>query len=169
MLELNSTRWSELSHAYGTAGDIPALLRGLEALPPSVDESEPWFSLWSALAHQGDVFPASFAAVPHVVCALESGPERADATYFQFPAWVEICRQKNDVSVPPDLAPAYFDALAKLPRLVAAAAEREWDESFLQCALAAVAAAKGSASVAESALELSSDVAEEFLEWFCSR
>jgi hypothetical protein len=121
------------------------------------------------LAHQGDVYTASFAAVPHVVHALSSASDRADATYFQFPAWVEVCRKKAGVEIPLDLQTAYFDALAKLPALVAAAATREWDADFLTCALAAVAAAKGQTAVAEVVLELTPEIAEEFLEWFSQR
>jgi hypothetical protein len=169
MLALDSPRWSELRHAYGAASDIPDLLRQLKALPPSENDNEPWFTLWSALAHQGDVYSASFAAVPHVVKALASAPADAHFTYFQFPAWIEACRQKQQVSVPPDLAPAYHAALAQLPALVAAAAERPWDEGFLRCALSAVAAAKGSGIVAEAVQELSPEVAEEFMEWFYNR
>lgn len=169
MLSLESPRWSELEHVYGTASDIPPLLAQLSSLPGSSGESEPWFSLWSALAHQGDVYDASFAAVPYVVQALASAPLRAEAVYFQFPAWVEICRSKNRVEVPEDLAGPYFEALSKLPFLVAAASAREWDAEFLQCALSAIAAAKGATAVAETAQELSPSVAEEFLEWFYER
>jgi hypothetical protein len=50
MLRLDSSRWSELRHAYGVALDTPALLRQLHSLPDSSGESEPWFSLWSSLA-----------------------------------------------------------------------------------------------------------------------
>ena len=57
MLSLDDTQWAELSHAYGRASDIPALLRQLYALPHASGQEEPWFSLWSALAHQGDVYP----------------------------------------------------------------------------------------------------------------
>jgi hypothetical protein len=169
MLDLDSPRWSELKHAYGTASDIPALLRQLGSLPSGDGEREPWFSLWSALAHQGDVYSASFAAVPHVVRALASAPAVAHATYFHFPAWVEICRAKNSIPVPQDLAPAYFEALSRLPSLVAAAASRAWDADFLSCALSAVAAAKSQSAVAEAVLELSPQVAEEFMEWWFSR
>src|SRR5690348_14783407 len=93
MLNLDSSRWADLQHAYGAASDTPDLLRQLQSLPDSVGESQPWFSLWSSLAHQGDVYPASFAAVPHVVDALATRPESAPAVFFQFPAWVEICRR----------------------------------------------------------------------------
>jgi hypothetical protein len=93
-LALDSRRWYELEHAYGKAADIPALLQQLADRPPSSGEGGPWFQLWSALAHQDDVYSASFAAVPHVVRAMAVAPTRADAGYFQFPAWVEISRQR---------------------------------------------------------------------------
>jgi hypothetical protein len=86
MLSLDSSRWGELRHAYGPASDIPPLLQQLQSLPDSTGESEPWFTLWSSLAHQGDVHSASFAAVPHVVDALAAQPSAATATYFHFPA-----------------------------------------------------------------------------------
>jgi hypothetical protein len=169
MLALDSSRWSELQHAYGPATDIPQLLRQLATLPESEGQKEPWFSLWSALAHQGDVYSASFAAVPHIVSALSSAPQRASFVYFQFPAWVEICRQKAGISVPPDLDLAYRSALEQLPGLAAAAATREWNADFLACALAAIAAAKGSGDVAEAVMELSPEVSAEFLAWFHAR
>ena len=169
MLSLESHRWAELSHAYGTAGDIPALLRQLDDLPSSSNDAEPWFTLWSALAHQGDVYSASFAAIPHIVSALASAPEKADHSYFQFPAWVEICRAKNQVEIPEDLRSAYFEALSKLPGLVAAASTRPWQPGFLACTLAAVAAAKGQPAMAEAVLELTPEVAQDFMEWFFER
>ena len=168
-LSLDSPRWGELEHAYGRASDIPDLLRQLVSLPSSADDQEPWFSLWSALAHQNDVYSASFAAVPHVVRALTTSPSTADFTYFQFPAVVEAWRQQKDVAIPDDLRGDYFAALAALPSLVAQAAEREWDEGFLVCALSAVAAAKGFGNVAEAVLEMTPKVADEFIEWFFSR
>jgi hypothetical protein len=103
VLGLESPRWSELTHAYGVATDIPELLRQLESLPPSGGDAEPWFSIWSSLAHQGTIYPASFAAVPWVVDFLARAPANGDFSYFQFPAWVEICRLKSGVPIPPDL------------------------------------------------------------------
>ena len=168
-LALDSPRWGELEHAYGRASDIPDLLRQLVSLPSSADDQEPWFSLWSALAHQNDVYSASFAAVPHVVKALATSPSTADSTYFQFPAVVEAWRQQKGVVIPVDLRADYFAALAALPSLVAQAAEREWDGGFLACALAAMAAAKGFGKVAEAVIEITPEVADEFKEWFFSR
>lgn len=169
MLSLDSQKWSELKHAYGSASNIPDLLRQLETLPASEGDKEPWFSLWSSLAHQGDVYSASFAAVPYVVQALKQSPTTADFAYFQFPAWVEICRQKNSIQVPKDLETSYFASLKLLPSLVAVAAEREWDSKLLCCVLSAIAASKGFGSVAEAVMEINTDVAEEFMEWFYNR
>jgi hypothetical protein len=165
MLSLNDSRWNELEHAYGNASDIPELLKQLFTLPAADGNAEPWFSLWSALAHQGDVYSASFAAVPHVIAALATDPIKAGSTYFQFPAWVECCRIKKEVPIPSDLIWDYKLALSQLPRLVADASKRSWDEGFLQCALGAIAVAKGQAVVAEAAMELNSETAERFLKW----
>ncbi|MER5278836.1 hypothetical protein ABT025_24220 [Streptomyces sp. NPDC002809] len=54
------TDWSQLSHAYGSAEDIPALLDRIASDPASGH----WSDLWSALCHQGSVYSASFAALP---------------------------------------------------------------------------------------------------------
>jgi hypothetical protein len=170
MLSLDSPEWKNLRHAYGSANDIPALLQQLRDLPSSEGDTEPWFTLWSALAHQGDVYSASFAAVPYVVEFLAQDPQRADHSYFQFPAWVEICRAKNGIDVPAELAQTYTAALARLPGLVAVAASRRLDPALLACALSALAAANGQPEMAEAALELSSpEAASEFLEWTLSR
>jgi hypothetical protein len=76
---------------------------------------------------------------------------------------------KKNVEIPEDLRSAYFESLAQLPSLVGQASGRQWDPGFLACALAAVAAAKGQPGVAEAALELTPEVAQEFIEWFFER
>jgi hypothetical protein len=170
MLGLESPRWAELRTAYGTAADVPQLLRDLDSVPNSQDDrDEPWFGIWSALAHQGDVYSASFAAVPHVVRVLASAPDRAGYQYFAFPAWVEICRQRTGEPIPEDLRDPFFAALAQLPALAGAAAAQPWDEAMLQSVLGAIAVTKGSVDVAEAAFELTPEVAREFLDWFARR
>ncbi|GAA0221248.1 hypothetical protein GCM10010492_19210 [Saccharothrix mutabilis subsp. mutabilis] len=56
------TDWSTLTHAYGTAEDIPALLDRLATEPDDAG----WSDLWSALCHQGTTYPASRAALPRL-------------------------------------------------------------------------------------------------------
>jgi hypothetical protein len=53
------TDWSRVSHAYGTAHDIPALLDGAGSEPTDEVLGE----LWSRLRHQGTVYTASYAAL----------------------------------------------------------------------------------------------------------
>jgi hypothetical protein len=166
VLNLGSPRWQELEHAYGSAKDIPALLDQIAQFPEDKVDSGPWFQLWSALAHQGDVYSASFAAVPHVIAALDKSPTKAHESYFHFPAWVEICRARQEVTVPAELQESYFKSLGKLPQLAALAATNAWSLGFLACALSAAAAAKGQHAVAEAILEMAEEgTAEQFLQW----
>jgi hypothetical protein len=165
MLPLDSVRWSSLNHAYGSAADIPKLLRQLESLPPCVAYGdEPYFSLWSALCHQGDVYTASFAAVPRVVNAISHDPQHAPLTLLQIVTCIEIARsQKNGPDVPPDLLADYSESLAQIPDLVARAAKANWNDIYCPVALAAVAAAKGFCSLAEALLELDPPSINDFL------
>jgi len=167
MIPLESPRWSELQDAYGSAEGIPALLRQVEAFPfPEKYDEEPWFSLWSALCHQGDVYSASFAAVPHIVRIAGSDPKRATSSFFQLPACIEIARKKNGVDLPEDLREPYFAALSQLPSIVGSASAGNWDSGMLQSALAAIAVVKGTPEVAEAVLELNPETATKFMEWF---
>ncbi|WP_042725347.1 hypothetical protein [Chthoniobacter flavus] len=166
MIPLDSPRWSELEHAYGAADDIPPLLRQLESFPVSCGDSEPWFTLWSSLCHQDDVYPASFAAVPHIIRILATAPTRASFSFFQLPTCIEIARARDGFPIPDDLRQPYFDSLQQFPSLVAASATRPWDENLMCCGLSAIAAAKGFPSVANALQELTPKTAERFMDWF---
>jgi hypothetical protein len=165
MLPYDCERWSELSHAYGPATDIPQLLAQLESLPPDGgSEAEPYFSLWSALCHQGDVYDGSYAAMPHIVRIIATTPERVPWTLFQMIACIEIARVKGrGPTVPADLQHDCSTALTRIPHLVAAAARANWDHWYCGAALAAVAAAKGFCGLAEAVLELDPDTTKDML------
>src|SRR5258708_7117705 len=66
-----------------------------------------WFHLWSALCHQGDVYPASFAAVPHFVQTLADHIVCACFDFFLLPASIDLARHRRGVSVPAGLADDY--------------------------------------------------------------
>jgi len=57
------TDWNAVEHAYGKASDLADLLHRMTPDP----RSEVWGELWSRLCHQGTVYPASFAALPHLL------------------------------------------------------------------------------------------------------
>ncbi|MFI7502728.1 hypothetical protein ACIBVL_30490 [Streptomyces sp. NPDC049687] len=68
------TDWSQLRHAYGPADDVPGLFARLDGGP---GDKEIWHELWSALCHQGDVYGASFAALP-VLTDIATGRAAGD-------------------------------------------------------------------------------------------
>ncbi len=167
MLQLEDPRWSTLSHAYGVAGDIPKLLRDLTAATEPKDgyRDEPWFSLWSSLCHQGDVYDASYAALPHIVeigCNTK-GP--IDFSFFQLPAAIEIARDNGSgPPVPDDLAAAYSEGLARLIECTMLHGNDPWDQSTLLSAMCAQAVAKGHTKVAEAIMNFDEEVITRLIE-----
>lgn len=61
--------WDALEHAYGPATTTPAYLRALLAMDPTV-RSKAVEHLWSAVTHQGTVYPATAAAAPFLLSIL---------------------------------------------------------------------------------------------------
>ncbi|MGD1926345.1 MAG: hypothetical protein ACFB03_19485 [Paracoccaceae bacterium] len=161
MLQLADPRWSTLTHAYGSASDIPGLLSDLasETEPKEGYESEPWFSLWSRLCHQGDVYDASYAALPHIVDIACSAKGPIDFSFLQLPAAIEIARKNgNGPSVPPDLANSYSEAVARLMECTALHRAAPWDQNMLISAMCAQAVAKGHTKVAEAIMNLDEEL-----------
>jgi len=132
-------------------------------------DGTPWFDLWSALCHQGDVYPASFAATPHIVEALASHPGRASYQFFLLPATVEVARHRRNVPIPKHLEAAYFASLRRLSLVSAQALSRQWDNALCRSVLAALAAAKGHLGTAELLLEVDEEDVGEVLQWHLAR
>ncbi|MFE9688715.1 HEAT repeat domain-containing protein [Micromonospora sp. NPDC005806] len=63
---LEEIDWAGLSHAYGTAEDIPDLLRAL-ASEDEDEVGEAFDEIVGSIFHQGDVYPATVPAVPFLV------------------------------------------------------------------------------------------------------
>ncbi|MFG2639012.1 hypothetical protein ACGFX8_35860 [Streptomyces sp. NPDC048362] len=70
--DLDRTEWSRLRHAYGSAKDVPALLRDL-ASPVEETAAEAEQALWSSIVHQGTVYTATAAAVPFLARLVAEG------------------------------------------------------------------------------------------------
>lgn len=120
MIPLESPRWNELRDAYGPATQIPNLLRELQSdpRPKASSTDEPWFSLWSALCHQGDIYPASYAAVPHIVSTLRNLNPPVAMGFFLLPVCIELARVgEHGPSVPDELARDYHNAVKELAAL----------------------------------------------------
>lgn len=159
MLGLRSPRWKELSHAYGSAQDIPTLLSQLKTAAPKKDyRSEPWFSLWSALCHQGDVYTASYAAVPHIVALASKRPISERADFLLIAAKIEAMHHtKKAPKIPSDLKRAYEDALREGASLAMSCMERDWPEEDFRIILAALAIFRGHVALGNMLLDFDGD------------
>ena len=166
MLSLTDARWSALSDAYGASSSIPKLLVDAENLPEdSNGQTEPYFSLWSALCHQGDVYSASYAALPHLVRIIEANPDKFRWTLLLLVHAIEVARYEGrGPTVPDDLIGSYKEALARVPAMASKLLGRDMGEEELRVILAACASAKGFASIGEAIAELTPDLAKQFLE-----
>ncbi|WP_051275041.1 hypothetical protein [Cellulomonas sp. URHD0024] len=67
------TDWQAVRDVYGSAADIPALLR--DAASTNDWDARAWQELWGRLYHQGSVAPASYVALPALA---EIAASRAD-------------------------------------------------------------------------------------------
>jgi len=159
MLELQSPRWKELSHAYGSAQDIPGLLSQLKNAGPKKDyRSEPWFSLWSALCHQGDVYTASYAAVPHIVALASKRAISERTEFFLIAATIEAMRHtKKAPKIPPDLKRPHEDALREAASLAMGCMERDWPEEDFRVVLGALAIFRGHVALGNMLLDFDGD------------
>ncbi len=78
MLErLDEVPWNTFEHAYGTAEDVPGLLRQLLSPQPKV-RAEAQHTLYGNIFHQGTRFPAAPYVIPFLIqmCAEPTVPER---------------------------------------------------------------------------------------------
>jgi hypothetical protein len=131
MIPLDSPEWSRLNHAYGTAEDLPKLLQVISGEPdetgPSDDEA--WSELWSCLCHQGDVYTASVAAVPHLIQAgLRCTPDRLRPDYILLPVSIEKARMRRPEQLKPGEIPeSYWSSLLLLDSLASAATTADFE------------------------------------------
>lgn len=161
---LAAAHWNTLTHAYGAADDIPAMLDELSNFPP--EGAEPWESLWSALCHQGDVYSASFAATPRIVEALSRAPVEASDSYFHLPTMIEVCRHDRGFEAPEQLHEAYFAAIRRLGEVAAEVATMPGAAADLPVVLAAVAVARGEYGLAKVLTELNETNTDIILKMF---
>ena len=155
MIPLEKAAWREFRHAYGSADDMPELLRQLADFPPEIDSrTEPFYSLWSALCHQDDVYSASYAAIPHIVSCVDRDPKASSLTYFTLPTAIEIGRARNrGPAISEELRPEYFSSLGRLAELAEAELKHEKDALRIRYLRGAIAAGRGDIDLAERIID----------------
>jgi hypothetical protein len=166
MISLNQKEWFVLKDAYGSAQNIPTYLAAVEADPSPKDtyDADPWFSLWSALCHQGDVYSASFAALPHLLRIAKAAQWPFASDLIALPVSIEIARIRKGIQIPPELEGDYRLALKEIPEIVCQNVELAWDHVFTQTATAGLALCQGQVDLAEAIMELGPTTVKRFLE-----
>lgn len=166
MLSLDDPRWSTLKNAYGESSGIPKLIREAEGLPEYVgSEAEPYVSLWSALCHQGSVYTASYAALPHLVRIVEENPAKFRWTLLALVHSIEAGRTSEEApQIPDDLVEAYQLALARIPSIASSLLNGNLSELEIRVVLAACATAKGFSLLGDAITELTPEIAKRLLD-----
>ncbi|SMB94215.1 hypothetical protein [Deinococcus hopiensis] len=156
VLAPDDSRWASLRHAYGSAADVPDLLRQLDGKPAPQGSEEPWFSLWSALCHQGDVYTASYAALPYLMADAARVPPAERLGHLHLAGTIAaLSRAERSPAVPEDLTAAFKDAVHLLGELAIEALVTLpiASEEELSVLLGAVAVAKGQAPLGNLLLQ----------------
>jgi hypothetical protein len=166
MLSLDDPCWPTLRNAYGESSGIPKLLREAEYLPEDVgSNAEPYFSLWSALCHQGSVYTASYAALPHLVRIVEENPAKFRWTLLALVHSIEAGRTSEEApQIPDDLVEAYQLALARIPSIASSLLNGNLSELEIRVVLAACATAKGFSLLGDAITELTPEIAKRLLD-----
>jgi hypothetical protein len=142
VLALDDPRWAELSHAYGPATDTPTLLRRVAREPADKDA---WSELFGSICHQGSAYPASYAAVPHIVeiAAQASPKDRVEA--LALAAGIAMAPEE---APPLELAAEFHAAIARIPPLAEESLATRVSDSDAGYLLVAMASGHGCARAA---------------------
>ncbi|MET9912627.1 HEAT repeat domain-containing protein [Streptomyces sp. NPDC006476] len=68
---IDEVDWASLRHAYGSAEDVPGLLRGLASADPAEREIA-LDGMYGAVHHQGDVYDSTLACIPFLFALVGS-------------------------------------------------------------------------------------------------
>ena len=153
MLSLDDPRWSTLEGGYKVVYDPrPAL----EQLRAGNRKEEAWSELWNELHHQGDIGPASYAAVPHII-DIYARADEPDWNALALVGLIEDVRLQSGPKPPAWLWESYMAAIHRLPELGARDLLRSDDSLVVRSALAAIAIAKGLRATAQMLTNYSDD------------
>lgn len=161
MLPLDDPRWATYSAGYRVPYDASVPLSRLMREGAS---DELWDELWQELVHQGDVGPASFAAVPWLLEYVRRSPAM-DWNAFGLIAVIELERTSSHANrrMPAELSEWYFRALAELPAVATGHGQTKWGPELTQHVVACIAAVRGQRLLARAYLEMSREASMEWL------
>ena len=108
VLPLDSDRWKRLGHAYGSAGGIPPMLRGIKERGFLVEDDLEL--LWGGLYHQGTIYTATYAAAPHMLSLIDALPLKGQHELLTFLG--RVAGSWDGDLIPDDLKPAYKETMS---------------------------------------------------------
>lgn len=163
LLPLSDMRWEQYRSGYNRAPlDVRPWIRSL--LGDVQVKSDHWDFLWMKLHHQGTLGEASYAVVPYMTDYVRRIADR-NWNIFAFVAVVELQRTEQDnPPVPAEILEAYQESLQELPWLALRGSSQDhWSEDQVRAVAACLAVSKGNRLLAQAYLELSEQLAREFL------
>ena len=92
MLDLNSSRWSQLESHFGEGASVPRLVESWKAAIGTPAENETYEVLFEHYLHQLTILACAYAVVPHVVSALSRVSVAHRLKYLSHVGWVEMSR-----------------------------------------------------------------------------
>ena len=114
MPSFDDERWNDLTGGYKTLFDPRPSLRKLET---QQEVATAWEELWEELHHQGDVGPASYAAVPELV-RIHRNAIVAEWNLYAMVAIIELARtESQNPEVPNWLHEDYFRSIQELAEM----------------------------------------------------
>lgn len=158
MVDLESPRWQELLDAYGPATQVPALLGRLAGGEKSSELEQ---TLYGALWHQGDVFTASYAAVPHIIRVAATMPTEERLKWLVLAVGIVATSvTPHAPAVPDDLGPDLRHAVSDAQVLVRDTLfAREWRRFEVRYWLGIVAVLQGASETGLSLFDLDAGMA----------
>ncbi|CAM3633679.1 MULTISPECIES: hypothetical protein [Saccharibacillus] len=120
MLALDDSAWQRLITAYGGGQEAADLVRELE---PDASDSERREALMELLLHQGTIYTATLAAVPHLArMAANAADPQVRADLYILCGWMEASRESG--ADPRDIASSGEFRRKRQPKLEAEIVER---------------------------------------------
>ncbi|QDH21955.1 hypothetical protein [Saccharibacillus brassicae] len=120
MLALDDSAWQRLITAYGGGQEAADLLRELE---PDASDGERREALMELLLHQGTIYTATLAAVPHLArMAANAADPQVRADLYILCGWMEASREAG--ANPRDIASSGEFRRKRQPKLEAEIVER---------------------------------------------
>jgi hypothetical protein len=159
-MDFSDRRWIGLLGGYRVPYDPRDALRRLEE---GKDIEDTWRELWNELYHQGDVGPASYAAVPHLV-RIHAMRQAVDWNTYALVATIEEARRDGrNPEIPFDMREAYESAWHDLVN-IGLRELQDAEESTLVCSIIGViAVGKGQFTLGQLAVSLTEDERRELL------